>query len=128
MMQQDFPGLVRPIYVHYAKAPIVGDWVEPWDQLSDDLRASAGHEARVYENRLREQWHSDRVYVHELPEGSPFLNIGTAYSTAEHWVYEVDPAPPLESDPEWGGHLRTSRTCARARVVSCLHRAKQTET
>jgi hypothetical protein len=121
MMQQGFPGLASPKYVHYAKAPIVGEWVVPWDQLSDDLRAIAGHEARVYEKRLREQWRSDRVFVHELPDGSPFFNIGTTYATAEYWVYEVDPVPPFESDPEWGGHLPTSRTCARARVVSCLY-------
>lgn len=109
------------MYVHYAKAPIVGGWVVPWDELPDDLRVSAGHAARVYERRLREQWDSSSVYVHELPEGSPFLNIGTAYSTDENWVYEVDPQPPLGADPEWGGHLPTSRTCARARVVCCLH-------
>jgi hypothetical protein len=120
-MPPGFPVLVNLTYVHYAKAPIVGEWVVPWNQLSDELRARAGHEARVYEKRLREQWHSDRVYVHALPDGGPFLNIGTAYSVAEYWVYEVDPVPPLGSDPEWGGHLPTSRTCARARVVSCLH-------
>ncbi len=44
-MQQGFPRPVNPRYVHYAKAPIVGEWVVPWDELSDDLRARAGHEA-----------------------------------------------------------------------------------
>jgi len=109
------------LYVHYAKAPIVGEWVVPWDELSDVLRALAGHEARVHESRFRDQWRSDRVYVHELPDGSPFLNIGAAYSASDCWAYKVEPLPPLELDPERGGHLVSSRICSRARIVSCLH-------
>ena len=108
-------------YVHYAKSPICGDWVLPWDELPDELRVIAGHEGRVHEKRFRDQWRSDRVYVHELPAEHPILNNGTGYSTEKCWAYEVEPVGRLEFDPERGGHLVTSRTCERARVLCCLH-------
>jgi hypothetical protein len=110
------------LYVHYAKSPIVGDCVIPWDELDDDLRAVAGHEARVHERRFPEQWRSDRVYIHEFPSCASVLNIGTGYSSESSWVYEVDPVPPIELDPERNGHLSTSRICLRALVIGCLHR------
>jgi len=50
------------------------------------------------------------------------LNIGTGYSSEASWVYEVDPVPPIELDPERNGHLSTSRICLRALVIGCLHR------
>ena len=60
-------------YVHYAQAPVVGEWVVPWDELPIDLRALAGHAARVHEARFRVQWRSDHVSVHQLPERRPVL-------------------------------------------------------
>ena len=108
-------------FVHYAKAPIVGELVVPWTELPEELRATAGHEGRVHAERFREQWRSDRVYVHELPFGFPPLHLSTGYATRAHWIYEVDPDPPLEADPERNGHLVTSRICPRARVIRCLY-------
>ena len=109
------------IYVHYAKAPIRGEWVIPWNELCEELRALAGHEGRVHADRFPEQWHPDRVYIHELPPGMSVLNIGTTYSGEGCWSYQVEPDPPLERDPERGGHLATSRICPRAQVVGRLH-------
>jgi hypothetical protein len=111
----------RTVNVHYAKSPIIGEWVVPWDELSDEQRSAAGHEARVHEGRFREQWRSDCVYIHELAPGSPIVNLGTGYSGEDSWVYEIDPTLPLELDPERGGHLISSRICSRARVIRCLH-------
>lgn len=111
----------RATFVHYAKSPIVGGWVVPWDELSESLRIAAGHEAKVHEGRFRDQWRSNRVYVHELAPGAPILNIGTTYSSEAAWVYEVEPMLPLELDPERGGHLISSRICSRARILRCLH-------
>lgn len=109
------------MYVHYAKAPIVGGWVLPWDELPEELRASAGHSGRVHKGRFRGQWRSDRVYIHDRPEGMPLLNNGFGYSTDRAWAYEVEPVPPIEVDPELGGHYPTSRICPKARVLCCLH-------
>jgi hypothetical protein len=111
----------RFFYVHYAQAPIVGDWVLPWDELPVNLQGTAGHRARVHEMRFRDQWRSDCVYVHELLVGSLVLNIGTVYSGPDAWIYEVEPTLPLERGPERGGHLATSRICPRARVIRRLH-------
>jgi hypothetical protein len=109
------------IYVHYAKAPIHGDYVLPWDELSPELRATAGHEGKVHVGRFRNQYRSDRVYLHILPTYLNPLHLGAGYATAEAWVYEVIPEGGLNTDPELNGHLVTSRICERARVVRCLH-------
>lgn len=109
------------LYVHYAAAALQGAWVVPWDDLSESARATAGHRGSIYEHRLRDQWRSDRVYVHELLRSGPILNIGTAYSSEKAWVYEVEPLPPLEPDPELGGHLPSSFICPRATIIGCLH-------
>lgn len=109
-------------YVHYAASPLDGEWLIPWDELRADQRDRAGHQGRVHEKRFREQWRSDRAYVHELPIGFPVLHIGTGYSCDDCWAYRVEPMPPLELDPERNGHLVTSRICPRARIAECLHR------
>lgn len=55
----------------------------------------------------------------------PQFNAKSRFAGARHllraisgsacWACRVDPDPPLESDPERGGHLVTSRICPRAR-------------
>ncbi len=114
----------NPVYVHYAAAPIVGEQVLPWSELPDDLRSIAGHQGKAHDARLDQQYRPDLVYIHELHrscERWADLAIGTAYATKEAWVYEVEPELPIWPDPERGGHLATSRTCRRARVIRCLH-------
>lgn len=115
------------LYIHYASRPIEGEWILPWDELPDQLREVVGHQGRVHEGRFREQWRSDRVYVHELRPGGPLLDIGTTYSSRECWAYRVEPVPPLEPDPERGGHLASSRICQRARVLECLHSPRDSQ-
>jgi hypothetical protein len=103
------------IFVHYATSPIVGDFVVPWDELTVELRALAGHE-----ERFRDQWRSDRVYVHRLADATTILNIGTSYASAGSFVYEVEPVGLLEADPELGGHLDSSFICLSAKVVRAI--------
>ena len=106
--------------LHYALAPIMGEWILPWDELSEELRRSAGHQGRVHAIQFPEQWRSDRVYVHELLIGST-LDIGVSYSNDPCWIYEVEAIGLLTLDPERGGHLPSSRICKRARVIQCVH-------
>jgi hypothetical protein len=109
------------VIVHYAKAPIIGDYVLPWDELPEDLREGAGHLAKVHEAVHRDQWHSYRVYVHRLLSADHIFQLGTTYSTPESYVYEVLPVGFLGPDPERDGHLITSRTCDRSLVLRCLN-------
>lgn len=114
----------NPLYVHYAAGPIVGEEVLPWSELPDDLRLTAGHQGRAHDGRLDQQYRPDLVYIHELHRSYARwadLAIGTAYATPTAWVYEVEPELPIGLDAERGGHLATSRTCRRARVIRCLH-------
>ena len=114
----------RAATLDYAAGPIVGEWVLPWSELPDDLRLTAGHEGKAHAGRLDQQYRPDLVYIHEMDrtyERWADVAIGTAYATEEAWVYEVEPELPIWLDPERGGHLATSRTCRRARLVRCLH-------
>lgn len=112
-----------PIFVHYAAGPLVGEWVLSWADLPDALKAAAGHFGKIHDARRDGQYHPDVVYIHALPSGyerRADLVIGAGYAAESTWVYEVDPDPPIGLDPERDGHLATSRTCRRARVLRCL--------
>jgi len=111
------------VYVHYAKYELSGEWLLPWDALPEAVRQTTGNEARVHADRPDPQWRSDRAYVHKLPPGHPLLNIGTTYSDPTSWVYQVEPTPPIELDPERpNNHLPTSRICPKALILNVLWR------
>lgn len=107
--------------VHYAKSPIAGELVLPWNELPEELRLNAGNEGRIHANRFPEQWRPDLIYIHVLPITMPVLHIGAAYSSESCWAYEVAPVMPLWRDPERGGHLATSWVCRKATVLRRLH-------
>ena len=109
------------IYVHFAKSAIRGGWVKPWTELSETEQRHAANLGSVHKARFPDQWHPDRVYIHQLVEGRGLFHLGTVYSNPEWWAYEVEPVLPLGPDPERAGHTATSLTCVRARIVTCLH-------
>lgn len=95
------------LFVHYAKSPIVGGYVVPWDDLAEELRAVSGHDPISTARGV-------------APHEPAPLNIGTEYSSEKAFIYQVEPIGSLEADPEFGGHLSSSFICHRARVVQLM--------
>ena len=63
----------------------------------------------------------NRVYVMQTAQLDPRLWFGTfGFTRPEHYMYEVEPEDlGLDTDP--GRMAMNSLSCARARVIRCLH-------
>ena len=107
--------------VHYAKAPLVGDVLLPWKELTPQVREVAGHAGRVHEGRSLGHYRDDVVYFHRFPEHMErrdMRSLGLGYCEGS-FGYEVAPAEPVESDPE-PGHPYGSCVAPSARILRLL--------
>jgi len=96
-----------------------GDWVVS--------AAARGGRSRTHPNGYGEhelRWYDpNRVYVFDLGTATPADHLDRfSFTRRDFYLYEVEPDGQLGHDNDVGASAMQSATCARARVVRCLHR------
>ncbi len=115
-----WPRVVLVVWLHSSPAIIAdGEWVVP--------ATARGGRSRTHPNGYGEhelRWYDpSRVYVFDSGTAVPTDHLDRfSFTRRDYYLYEVELDGELGCDNDAGASVMQSATCARARVVRCLHR------